>query len=97
MEEKPLVSIAIPAYNKPEYTRKTLKSIVEQTYRPIEVVLSDDASPEPLEPLVNEIARYQDDNLAVKLFPSLSFVKNKKRAPIVGNRIKDERIGKFII
>ena len=35
--------------------------------------------------------------LAVKLFPSLFFVKNKKRAPIVGNRIKDERIGKSII
>ena len=35
--------------------------------------------------------------LAVKLFPSLSFVKNKKRAPTVGSIIKDERIGKFII
>jgi hypothetical protein len=35
--------------------------------------------------------------LAVKLFPSLSLVKNKKSAPTVGSRIKDERIGKFII
>ena len=34
---------------------------------------------------------------AVKLFPSLSLVKNKNKAPIVGNNIKDERIGKFII
>ena len=34
--------------------------------------------------------------LAVKLFPSLFFVKNKNKAPIVGNKIKDERIGKFI-
>ena len=35
--------------------------------------------------------------LTVELFPSLFFVKNKKRAPTVGSRIKDERIGKFII
>ena len=35
--------------------------------------------------------------LTVKLFPSLSLVKSKKIAPTVGSRIKDERIGKFII
>ena len=68
MKQNPIVSIAIPAYNKPEYTRKTLKSIIEQTYRPIEIVLSDDASPEPLEPLVNEIAQHQDQNLTIKFF-----------------------------
>jgi len=33
----------------------------------------------------------------VKLFSLLLFVKNKKRAPIVGNKIKDEIIGKLII
>ena len=34
---------------------------------------------------------------AVKLFPSLSFVKNKNRAPTIGNKIRDDKIGKFII
>jgi len=34
---------------------------------------------------------------AVKLFPFLSLVKNKNKAPIIGNKINDERIGKFII
>ena len=34
---------------------------------------------------------------AVKLFPSLPLVKNKKSAPTIGNNIKDERMGKFII
>ena len=33
---------------------------------------------------------------AVRLFPSLSLVKNKNNAPIIGNKINDERIGKFI-
>ena len=34
---------------------------------------------------------------AVKLFPSLSFVKNKNSAPTIGNKIRDDKIGKFII
>ena len=33
----------------------------------------------------------------VLLLSLLLFVKNKKKAPIVGNKIKDERIGKFIM
>ena len=35
--------------------------------------------------------------LAVKLFPPLSLVKNKNKEPTIGNNIKDDRIGKFII
>ena len=34
---------------------------------------------------------------AVELFPSLSFVKNKNSAPTIGSKIKDDKIGKFII
>ena len=33
----------------------------------------------------------------VKLFCLLLLVKNKKKAPTVGNKINEERIGKFII
>ena len=68
MTEKPLVSVVIPAYNKPDYTRKTLKSIIEQTYRPLEVVLSDDGSPETLEPLVREVAHNQVDGFSIRFF-----------------------------
>ena len=39
----------------------------------------------------------KDTYLGVKLFSSLFLVKNKNKAPIVGNKIKEERIGKFII
>ena len=35
--------------------------------------------------------------LTVMLFSLLLFVKKRKNAPIAGNKIKDERIGKFII
>ena len=38
----------------------------------------------------------EQSRLVVDLHQSLSFVKNRNRAPIIGNRIKDESIGKFI-
>ena len=34
---------------------------------------------------------------AVKLFFLLPLVKNKKKAPTVGNKISEDKIGKFII
>ena len=33
----------------------------------------------------------------VKLFPSLCLVKNKNSAPTIGSKIRDDKIGKFII
>ena len=61
-----IVSVAIPAYSKPEYTRHTLQSIVTQTYRPLEVILSDDNSPNSLEPLVTEFRKYENDHFQIK-------------------------------
>jgi len=61
-----LVSIIIPAYNKPDYTRQALQSIIEQEYRPIEVILSDDCSPISLKPVVDEFAIYQDNSLHIR-------------------------------
>ena len=63
---KPIVSVAIPAYNKPEYTRHTLTSIAVQTYRPLEVLLSDDHSPTSLEPLVTEFRKYENKHFQIK-------------------------------
>ena len=68
MAEKPIVSIFIAAYNTPDYTRKTLQSIVEQVYRPIELVFSDDCSPILLEPLVNEFRCYESANFTIHFF-----------------------------
>lgn len=62
---KPIVSIFVPAYNNPVYSRKTLQSIVEQDYRPIELVFSDDCSPTPLEPMVEEFRKYENDEFRI--------------------------------
>jgi glycosyltransferase involved in cell wall biosynthesis len=40
----PLVSVGIPAYNKPEGLQKTLEQITRQTYKNLEIIVSDDGS-----------------------------------------------------
>ena len=65
---RPVVSIVIPAFNRPDYARRLLQSIVEQSYRPIEVILSDDCSPNSLEPLAQEFQLMANNDLVIRFF-----------------------------
>jgi glycosyltransferase involved in cell wall biosynthesis len=38
-----LVSICIPAYKKPEYVVRCIESVLKQTYKQVEIVISDDS------------------------------------------------------
>ncbi|MEW9669521.1 glycosyltransferase [Ammoniphilus sp. 3BR4] len=42
--EFPLVSVLIPAFNRPHYLEIALKSVLEQTYRNIEIIICDDST-----------------------------------------------------
>ena len=44
MDEKPLVSVLIAAYNEEDWIEKALESIVSQTYKNIEIIVVDDGS-----------------------------------------------------
>ncbi len=43
---QPLVSVGIPCYNRPDGLRNTLESITNQTYKNIEIIISDNYSPD---------------------------------------------------
>jgi len=47
MTEESLVSVGIPCYNRPETLRRTLECITGQTYTNLEIIISDNCSPDP--------------------------------------------------
>lgn len=46
--ENPLVSVIIPTYGRPERLSRTIQSVAAQSYKPIELLIVDDGSPEPV-------------------------------------------------
>jgi len=44
MQENPLISIGVPTYNRPEGLRRTLECITSQSYKKLEIIISDNAS-----------------------------------------------------
>ncbi len=52
---KPIVSICIPTYNRKEYLRETIDSILTQTYKDFEIVIVDDGSTDGTEEMIKEL------------------------------------------
>ncbi|MBN1445976.1 MAG: glycosyltransferase family 2 protein [Candidatus Omnitrophica bacterium] len=49
----PLVSVIIPVYNRAELLDRTLKSILSQTYKNLEIIVIDDGSSEDIKTIIN--------------------------------------------
>ena len=48
MTPQPLISVIVPIYNVEKYLDNCVKSIVNQTYKNLEIILVDDGSPDNL-------------------------------------------------
>ena len=62
MDNLPLVSVLIPAYNHDKYVADTIYSIINQTYKNIEIILIDDCSSDNskavIEPFLSANVKY---------------------------------------
>lgn len=63
--QEPLVSIIIPTYNSSSYIKRTLNSVLNQTYSNFEIIIIDDNS-DDFNLLQNIIREYQDNRIIVK-------------------------------
>lgn len=52
----PFFTIGIPNYGRPDYLREALDNIVSQSFTDFEVIVSDDCSPQDIEPIVREFS-----------------------------------------
>ena len=66
----PLVSVIIPTFNRPKYFREALESVLNQTYRNLEVVISDDSTNDETETLIQD---YLARDKRIKYFRNKGF------------------------
>lgn len=65
MEQLPKVSIIVPVYNVAPYLRQCMDSIINQTYRNIEIICIDDGSTDESGKILGEYAKSDDRIKAV--------------------------------
>lgn len=83
----PLVSVIIPSYNRPHYLREAVASALQQTYRHIEVIVTDNASPQNPKPFLDAFGDSR-----------LRFHRNANNTGMVANLLKGVQLarGKYI-
>lgn len=65
MSDRPLVSALMATYDRPDVMPRALRSVLEQSYDPLEVVVVDDHSPESQVDLVRSISAEYDSEVTV--------------------------------
>lgn len=84
-----LVSVIVPVYNAERYIDKCIESIIEQTYKNIEVILIDDGSTDNSK---KNIEKYMIEDERLKYF-----YQDNSGPSVARNRGISEANGKFII
>ena len=56
LKSNPLVSIIVPAYNVGRYIEECVRSIMNQSYKQIEIIVVDDGSPDDTPIIIDKLA-----------------------------------------
>lgn len=62
MTDRPLISVVIPTYNRCEPTIAAIRSVLDQTYRPLELIVVDDGSSDGSGETIGEYIQKQVDS-----------------------------------
>lgn len=73
---KPLVSVLIPVYNVEKFVSKAVLSIINQTYRNLQIIIIDDCSTDKTFQIVSELAKVDDRILLLKNDKNAKIVKS---------------------
>ena len=73
-----LVSVCIPCYNQPQYIKQAIDSVLNQTYKNIEIIISDDSNNDETEKIINE-THYPPNVIYSKNHSNLGRVKNYRK------------------
>lgn len=74
--KKPMLSVALTCYNQAQYLEGALESILNQTYKPLEVIIVDDASTDNSVEIIEKfIAKYSNIRL----------IKNSQNRGLIAN------------
>jgi glycosyltransferase involved in cell wall biosynthesis len=66
MKSGPLVSAVVPTYGRPEHLVSAVRSVAAQTYDPIELIVVDDCSPDPIAPQLDGVDLSTLDRVVVR-------------------------------
>jgi len=86
----PLLSIGLPVYNSSEYLDKVLKSLLNQTFRDFELIISDDASKDDTANICRSYAQNDD---------RICFISQKTNIGMVNNQnyVLNQAEGKYFM
>ena len=90
-EQRPLVSIGIPTYNRPVLLRRAINCVLNQTYKNLEITVSDNCSTDPDVKAVLDEYRNKDERLKI-------FVQPKNAGPTLnGEFLLGQATGKYFM
>ena len=93
MENEKLVSILIPAYNHEHYIKETILSIINQTYKNIELIIVDDGS---VDNTWNAIQSLRDE--CERRFSNIHFeTQENKGTYITLNKLISKAAGEYVL